>query len=374
MCNDFTFRTIDRGARLRGETVVDLWTGWADRAQTRPWTADTLALSFSTTKGATSTVVHRLAERGLLDYDDPVCAYWPEFAAGGKQRVTVRELLTHRAGLSSIQALVSQAEEMLDHLAMEERLAARAVHAPSSHSAYHAITYGWLLSGLARRVTGQGMRELVQTELADTLGTDGLNIGAPDGAHELIAQPVGSALRQIGAVTRFTSPLLRLSRPTRIGYEALLAPGFHRLFHGSKPPIWDAEMPAVNGLFSAGGLARMYGALANEGAEPGGPRLLAADTVHTLGRVQLRTADRVLALKMRWRLGYHQAFGAGDVAPRAFGHYGYGGSGGWADPEIGLSLGFVTNRIGSMTTPLGDLTLFRLNRVVRECAAAFLAA
>lgn len=355
--------------RLRGETMANLWTGTADRAGTRPWTADTLALSFSTTKGAASAVIHRLVERGLIALDVPVAEYWPEFAAGGKDRITVRELLTHRAGLSSVQAVAGRAEEMLDHLAMEERLAARAVHAPTARSAYHAITYGWLLSGLARRVTGRGMRELVQSEIADTLGTDGLNIGAPAGAHARIAQPVGSALRQIGAVARFAAPVWNLTSLGRAGYEALLVPGFHRLFHGSEPSIWHAEMPAVNGLFSADGLARLYGALANAGAEPGGPRLLSAKTVNQLGRVQLRTADGVLGLRMRWRLGFHQAFGAGEVAPRAFGHYGYGGSGGWADPTIGLSVGFVTNRIGSLTTPMGDLTLFRLNRVVRECAA-----
>ncbi len=357
--------------RLRGETVVNLSTGAADRARTRPWTPDTLALSFSTTKGAASTVVHRLAERGLLAYDDPVAAYWPQFAAGGKGAITVRELLTHRAGLSSVQAVAGRAEEMLDHLAMEERLAARTVHAPTARSAYHAITYGWLVAGLARRVTGHGMRDLVQSELADTLGTDGLNIGAPDGAWARIAQPVGSAMRQIGTIARVASPLWSLTGLGRASYEALLVPGFHRLFHGSEPSIWHTEMPAVNGMFSADGLARLYGALANGGAEPGGPRLLSAQTINQLGRVQLRTADRVLGLPMRWRLGYHQAFGAGEFAPRAFGHYGYGGSGGWADPAIGLSLGFVTNRIGSLTTPLGDLTLFRLNRVVRECAAQF---
>ena len=89
----------------------------------------------------------------------------------------------------------------------------------------------------------------------------------------------------------------------------------------------------------------------------------------TLGRVQLRSGDLVLGLPMRWRLGYHHAFGAGPAAPKAFGHFGYGGSGGWADPDLGLSVGFVTNRIGSLTTPLGDLTLYRLNRIVRECAA-----
>ena len=133
--------------RMGGETVLDLCTGWADRAHTRPWTPETLALSFSTTKGVASTVVHRLAERGELAYDEPIATYWPEFAAGGKERVTVRDLLTHRAGLWSVRAVAERPEDLLDHLAMEERLAARSVRAPTERSAYHAITYGWLVAG-----------------------------------------------------------------------------------------------------------------------------------------------------------------------------------------------------------------------------------
>jgi CubicO group peptidase (beta-lactamase class C family) len=356
-------------ARLGGKTVVDLSTGFADRAGRRPWTPETLAISFSTTKGAASTVVHRLADRGQIDYDETVGSYWPEFRAGGKERVTVRDLLTHRAGLWSVQAVARRAEDLLDHLAMEEHLAARTVYAPTQRSAYHAMTYGWLVAGLVRRITGRGLKELVTSELAETLGTPGLNIGPPADAHGLVAEPVGSALRHLARASRFLEPLWTRFGITRPGYEALVVPGFYRLFEGPEPPIWTTEMPAVNGMFSADGLARLYGALANGGAEPGGPRLLSPGAVSELGRVQLRSNDAVLGLRMRWRLGYHQAFGAGPVAPKAFGHYGYGGSGGWADPTIGLSVGFVTNRIGSLTTPMGDLTLFRLNRVVRECAA-----
>src|SRR5687767_12628904 len=106
--------------RVGGETVVDLVGGTADRWGVRPWRHDTLGLSFSTTKGVASTVIHRLADRGLLDYDEPVAAYWPEFGAGGKGRVTVRELMTHRAGLQSVRAVARRAEDTLDHLAMEE--------------------------------------------------------------------------------------------------------------------------------------------------------------------------------------------------------------------------------------------------------------
>lgn len=365
-------RLVGRGAgggalvvRQRGRTVVDAHVGYADRAGRRPWTPDTLAISFSTTKGVASTVVHRLADQGLVGYDDPVAKHWPAFAAGGKERVTVRDLLTHRAGLSSVQAVAAQAEDLLDHVQMEERLAARAVRAPTRASAYHAITYGWLIAGLVRGITGEGLGALVAREICAPLGISGLHIGAPEDVQGRMAEPVGSALRQLGRFMRAASPAVMRPARTRTVIEALHVDGFDRLFEGERPPIWTTEMPAVNGSFSAVGLAHLYGALAG-----GGEGLLSAETTEALGRVQVDTADAVLGLKMRWRLGYHQAFTVGRPAPRAFGHYGYGGSGGWADPDLGLSVGFVTNRMGSLSTPLGDLTLPRLNRTILACAAA----
>lgn len=346
--------------RRGGETVLDLAVGWADRARTRPFGPQTLALSFSTTKGIASTVVHRLADRGLLAYDDPVAAHWPEFAAGGKGRVTIRDLLSHRAGLHDVRAVANGPQDLLDHLLMEERLAARSVRAPTERSAYHAITYGWLIAGLARRITGQGLADLARTEVVEPLGLDGLHIGVPEEARERVAQPVGGGLRTVASAERVLSGVSRRLGFTRATVEALVAPGFHEIFEGSAPTIWTTEMPAVNGAISAGALARMYGGL----AEPG---FLSPETTTELGRVQVRTRDVVLGIPMRWRLGYHQAFGTGS--PRSFGHYGYGGSGGWADPDTGVSLGFVTNRVGSATTPMADATLYRLSRVVRRCAA-----
>lgn len=368
-------KLVGRGAgggalvvRMGGETVVDLCTGSADARGRRPWTPHTLALSFSTTKGVASTVIHRMADHGLIDYDEPVATYWPEFGAGGKGRVTVRDVLTHRAGLQNVRAVAERAEDLLDHVEMEERLAARAVRAPTERSAYHAITYGWLVAGIARRVSGgRGLAELVQTEVAEPLGVEALHIGVRDAAREQVAEPVGGALRHLGAAARLFSPVWSRSRAPRGALNALLVPGFHRLFEGSEPPIWNTEMPAVNGAFSADALAQLYAALANGGRD-GDVQLLAPETVRTLGRVQVRGPDAILGLRMRWRLGYHQAFGTGTDAPRAFGHYGYGGSGGWGDPDLGLSLGFVTNRIGSLTTPMGDLTLYRLSTIVRRCA------
>lgn len=352
--------------KLRGETVVNLCAGHTDRRGTRPWQPDTLSISFSTTKGVASTVLHRLADRGLVDYDEPVATYWPEFGAGGKERVTVRDVMTHRAGLHSVRAVADEAEQLLDHIAMEDKLAARSVRAPTTRSGYHAITYGWLLAGLARRVTGQGLADLARSEVTEPLGITGLHIGVPEDAREFVAEPVGSALRQLNATADRTMGLWSRSRVSRTTIDALHVPGFHRLFEGSEPPIWTTEMPAVNGAISAQALAAMYEPLANRG-RAGDTEYLSADIVHTLGRVQVRGADMVLGLPMRWRIGYHHAFGTGRDASMAFGHYGYGGSGGWADPQSGLSAGFVTNRIGSLTTPLGDLNLFRLNRVVRQC-------
>jgi CubicO group peptidase (beta-lactamase class C family) len=201
---------------------------------------------------------------------------------------------------------------------------------------------------------------------------EGLHIGVNETTREFVAQPVGSALRHLGAASRYITPLLTGIKGTRAAHDALIAPGFHELFEGSEPSIWNTEMPAVNGALSADALARMYGALANGGADAG-TRLLSETTVRELGRVHVRTPDMVLGIRMRWRLGYHHAFGTGQQAARAFGHYGYGGSGGWADPDLNLSLGFVTNRIGSITTPMADLTLYRLSRVVRNCTLRRLA-
>ena len=360
--------------RLRGETVVDLRTGHSDRAGHRPWERDTLAISFSTTKGVASTVVHRLADRGLIDYDEPVAAYWPEFAAGGKGAITVRHLLSHRAGLESVRLVARRAEDLLDHTAVEDRLAAAPSRGPMSRSAYHAITYGYLLSGLTRRITGHGMARLMAEEVAQPLGIrHGMHLGVGPEERDAVAEPVGNALRAAGTAARVLAPLWTRSPRVRIGVDALHVPGFERLFDGPEPPIWGTEMPAVNGAFSADALARLYGALANGGSDAG-HHLLSPETTDALGRVQVRTPDLVLGLPMRWRLGYHHAFGVGREASRGFGHYGFGGSGGWADPSLGLSLGFVTNRIGSMSTPLGDFTLYRLSGVVRECAVRALAA
>jgi CubicO group peptidase (beta-lactamase class C family) len=162
---------------LDGQPVVDVWTGWSDRAGHLPWSADTAPMVFSATKGMASTVIHRLADRGLIDYDAPVAQYWREFGANGKGELTVRQLMRHQAGLSGLRGATM--DQLLDHVGMEERLAAAPPGRLFGKSAYHALTYGWLMSGLARSVTGKGMRTLFREELAEPLGTDGFHLGRP---------------------------------------------------------------------------------------------------------------------------------------------------------------------------------------------------
>jgi CubicO group peptidase (beta-lactamase class C family) len=352
--------------RAGDRVLADLQIGWEDRAQTRPWESDSRALSFSATKGLAAMILHRLVDRGELAYDAPVAAFWKDFAAAGKHRITVRELLSHRAGLYDVQAIASTPEELLDHLLMEERLAAAEPRGEPGRPAYHAFTFGWLASGLARAITGKGMRELARIELEEPLGTPGLEIGAPRDREP--AEIVGASLRIYSALGLATTPLFGRLPFTKVGNRALNAPGFERLCRGPDPAIWRTEMPAVNGALSADGLARLYVPFANRGMTPSGERFLSPELVEGAGRVQTRGVDRVLGVRMRWRLGFHHAFGLGAPAKRALGHFGFGGGGGWGDPDSGISFGFVSSHIGSLTTAIGDLGILRLSAVARTCA------
>jgi CubicO group peptidase (beta-lactamase class C family) len=353
--------------RTGDRVLADLRIGWEDRAHTRPWHPETQALGFSATKGLAAMVIHRLADRGLIDYDAPVASYWPEFGAAGKERITVRELLSHRAGLYDVQAVANSGRELLDHLGMERRLAAARPQGPPSRPAYHAFTFGWLASGLARAVTGKGMAELVRIELAKPLGTSGLQIG--ERGQRRPAEMIGRSLRLYTAFGVAATPLLGWLPVTKAGFRALQAPGFEELCRGPDPAIWRTEMPAINGALSADGLARLYVPLASGGVGPDGKRFLSPATVRRLGKVQTRGVDRVLGVRMRWRLGFHHAFALGRPGPRALGHYGFGGSGGWGDPDTGVSFGFVSSHIGRLTSAIGDLGVLRLTAAARACAA-----
>ena len=325
---------------LDGEPVVDVWTGWADRRGLVPWAADTGAMVFSATKGMASTVIHRLVDRGLIDYEAPVAEYWPEFGANGKSAITVRDLMRHRAGLSQLNG-VSMAD-LLDHLLMEQRMAAAtASRLLSGKPAYHALTYGWLMSGLARAVTGVGMRELFRTELAEPLRTDGFHLGRPPaGAPTRTSQIIGPQLNIPNPFFNFVAPRVA-ALPFSSGFGAMYFPGMKAVVQGDIP-LLDSEVPSANGVATARALARMYGAIANCGAIDGTQFLSPELAAGLTGRRSLRP-DRSIFMPLAFHLGYH-AVPIPGVMP-GFGHVGLGGSLGWADPATGLAFGFVHNRL-----------------------------
>jgi CubicO group peptidase (beta-lactamase class C family) len=336
-----------------GELVVDAWTGQRDAAGS-PWDRDTMAISFSTTKGVVATVAHRLADRGELEYDELVTTYWPEFATHGKADITVRHLLTHRAGLHAIRSMVPSAEALLDWDKMVALLAdSTPAWEPGSRSGYHAITYGWLVGEVIRRVTGLTVNEAVQREIVEPLGLDSMFVGAPESERGRTAD----LLFDPRAERRLMSTFDRLERFDRYKplVDALVVDDLIDVFRTHR--VHDGEIPAANGVFTARDLARMYGALAtpDDFAEP---PLLSATTVAEATRIQATGRDAVVMFPMRWRLGYHLAGTTAGILPKGFGHFGFGGSGAWGDPETGLAVAMVLNQVGG--TPFGDTRLLRV--------------
>jgi CubicO group peptidase (beta-lactamase class C family) len=349
---------------LHGQPVVDVWTGYADRRGTEYWTADTGAMVWSVTKGLASTVIHRLADRGLIDYDIPVAEYWPEFGASGKADIIVREAMRHRAGLSQLNG-VSKAE-LMDHRAMESRLAAASVNRILyGKPAYHALTYGWLMSGLARAVTGKGMRDLIREELAEPLNTDGLHLGrppldSPTSAAEILA-PQGT----------FSNPVFNFVAPRVAALQysgafgSMYFPGMKAVVQGDTPFL-DSEIPAANGVTTARGLAKMYAAIAN-GGRIDGTQFLSTERVAGLtGRPSLYP-DRNIFVPLSFHLGYHSLPFPPGLMP-GFGHAGLAGSVGWADPASGLSFAFVHNRLLTRMV-LDQATFGGLHALIRRDAA-----
>ncbi|MCV7074617.1 serine hydrolase domain-containing protein [Mycobacterium szulgai] len=346
-----------------GEPVVDVWTGWSDRRGEALWTADTGAMVFSASKGVAATVLHRLADRGLLSYDAPIAQYWPEFGANGKSEITVRDMLRHRAGLSHLKGIGK--EELLDHRLMEERIAAAPVDRLFGRAAYHAVTYGWLASGLARAITGMGMRELFRREVAQPLDTDGLHLGRP--AADAPTQPAQIMFPQYTRANPLIDHLVpRLAElPVAGGLGAMYVPGITSLVQGDTPFL-DSEIPSVNAVVTARGLARMYGALANDGRIDETQYLSTELAGGLLGRMSLRP-DLNLVFPMSFHLGYH-----GSPVPgllRGYGHAGLGGTIGWADPATKSSFAFVHNRL---VTPivLDQIIFVPLILPIRRATAA----
>ncbi|MFC4498665.1 MULTISPECIES: serine hydrolase domain-containing protein [Streptomyces] len=361
------FETLgDRGAAVAvyrdGHKVVDLWGGTRDVDGTAPWEHGTAQIVRSATKGVAAAVLLLLHQRGELDLDAPVGAYWPEYKAAGKDRTLVRHLLAHRAGVPALDRPLTPAEAADPDLGAAAVAAQPPAWEPGTDHGYHAQTYSWLTGEVVRRVTGRPIGEWIAEEIAGPVGAD-LWLGLP-AAHSARAGRVG----QIAAPTQTGG--LR-TRPKRSVAEAYADPGSltSRAFAAitpmpdeNDPAYRAAALPASNGIATADGLARFYASLIGE--VDGGVRLFTPETVEVARGERSAGPDRVLVVNTRFGLGYMLHGGASPLlSPASFGHPGRGGALGLADPESGIAFGYVTN--GFRTSVTADPRAQALLQAVR---------
>ncbi len=363
----------ERGAAVAvyrdGRKVVDLWGGTKDVDGTEPWRRGTAQVVRSATKGVAAAVPLLLHRRGELDLDAPVGEYWPEFKAHGKERVLVRHVLNHRAGLPVLDRPLTP-EEALDPLRGPAAVAAQTpVWEPGTDHGYHALTYGWLLDELVRRVTGgRSAGQWIADEIARPLGLD-LWVGLP---------PAEEAAGRAGRVGRLdepepsgNGPRLRPKRAVTEAYgnpDSLTRRAFAAItpFPDQNDPAYRAAaLPAANGIATADGLARFYAALIGEvDGVTRSVRLFDPATTELARAEESAGPDRVLVVGTRFGLGYMLHGSASPfLSPGSFGHPGRGGSLGFADPEAGIALGYVTN--GFRKTVTADPRAQALVRAVR---------
>lgn len=360
-----------------GRQVVDLTGGVAD-ADERPYDADTLQMVFSTTKGATAMCAHLLAERGELDLDAPVAEYWPEFGAGDKGHVPVSWLLSHKVGLIDTDRRLT-ADEAFDWDTVTAALAeSTPAWEPGTQHGYHAVTYGWLVGEVVRRVSGRSLGTFFREEFAEPLGLD-FWIGLPDEQQARVAPliPMGGgeglpmiASEEGGGSDSAPNGLVEMLNmflgEGNLAVRALTAPGGALADEQiwNEPRLRAAEIPAANGVTNAPSLARLY---ASTIGEVDGVRTLSAETVERAIVPQVEGPDSVLIFPIPFALGFMTH---SDMSPflggRSFGHYGAGGSVGFADPDRGIAGGYVMNQMhfGLAGDPRTAALLGAVDRIV----------
>ncbi len=324
-----------------GRSVVDIWGGYTDSEHTQPWQRDSIANVFSTTKGLTAICAHRLADQGKLDLDAPVARYWPEFAQAGKDNLPVRYLLSHQAGLPAVSEFLPT-EALYDWERMTSALAAQKPWwEPGTKHGYHALTYGWLVGEVIRRVSGKSVGTYFKEEVAGPLGLDA-HIGL---AAELDARVAPLMPPQLPDLSQMEMMSQVLADPEGVRAKTLLNPVLPPDVANRRE--WRAaEIPAANGHTNARALAKLYGVLADGGSRDG-VTILSADAVNRAIEKQVDGPDAVMPLHTSIALGFFVSSPMEKLGPngRPFGHGGMGGSMGFADPDARLGFGYVMNEL-----------------------------
>jgi len=312
-----------------GKPVVDLWGG--------TYAEDTLELVFSTTKGIAAVAAHMLAQEGRLDFDAPVVEYWPEFGAEGKDRIPVRWLFCHRAGLAAADRPFTLDDVVRWTPAVETLAAQRPLWEPGAAHGYHTITYGWLAGEVIRRITGMTVGAFVAERIAGPLAAE-FWIGLPEKQEPRVVSVLPPAPPAPGAeLDSFTR---RLMDPSSITFRSFgaIAPAAY-----NERPWHSADQPAGTGIGSARALARIYAACIGS---VDGVRLLEPETVARATETQAHGEDLVMTFETRYGTGFQLSYPFRPMAGEgSFGHYGSGGSVGFAHPRLGISFGYVMNQM-----------------------------
>jgi CubicO group peptidase (beta-lactamase class C family) len=337
-----------------GEPMVDLWGGLADAETAREWDANTPVVVFSSTKGMTALAAHVLADRGKLEFAAPVATYWPEFAAAGKDRITVGMLLSHQAGLAAWREPLPEGA-LYDWELATSRLAAQAPYwEPGTRTGYHGVTFGFLVGEVVRRVDGRSVGTFLRDEIAAPLGAE-IWIGLPEKIEARVARTElydysddDSEFTQFVLANPDSLPAqLQLNTGGWLGNQELLDT---RASHA-------AEIPAANGIATARGLATMYAPL-SLGGKFRGVRIVGPEAIAGMRYVRARTdRDASALVATAFSLGFlkswdNRSLGEGMstiIGEDAFGHAGLGGSIGFADPSCRLAFAYVMNRHGRGT-------------------------
>lgn len=343
---------------LDGETRVDLWGGHADAARTRPWERDTIVNVYSTTKTMTALCALILADRGELDFRAPVARYWPEFAQNGKERVEIRHLMSHAAGLSGLDEPVEE-EDLYDWEKMTTLLAAqRPWWEPGTASGYHSLTQGYLVGEVVRRITGRTLGTFFREEVATPLGAD-FHIGLAPAHDPRVAELVPPPESEV--------PLPIASDPDSIAARTFRNPSTNARSSGTE--AWRrAEIPAANGHGNARSVAEIHAALACGGVV-GGKRLLSEAACRGVFEEQTRGTDLVLGVPIRWGMGFGLNSPELPVSPNPNACFwgGWGGSVILVDLDARLTFSFVMNKM--QASVMGDLRAMQLGQALYAALA-----